>query len=377
MHDYRPLDATNNPEQSSATDARKPVIQRKSATVFPYRGKWRVQYVDLFGRQRTKTADTKNDAYFLLAQIDQSQKQGRYELPKNKLPTVSQWLEFWISKKSHELKPSTLQGYRININKWLNPAVGHLRIDQLQPVHIQELYSYLLTEQRLSAGSVNRIHALLSGALKMAITYGVIHSTPMQFVTKPKEPRKQVEIFSREETQAILKTASEQGSRAYVRWILALRYGLRQGEALGLKFADIDRGVLRIARAVKPIVGKGIVEITPKSDSSVRSIPIDKQLQGLIAEIYTEPALFVFGGIRPVDATKDYRDWRKLLRAAGVRPLPLHAARHTCASELIARGVNPKAVQQLLGHASPAYTLATYVQSDLLSDSSAIFGSLN
>lgn len=335
--------------------------ERKSATVFPYRGKWRLQYVDLFGRQRTKTAETKNDAYFLLAQIDQSQKQGRYQLPKNKLPTVSQWLEFWLAKKAHELKPSTFQGYQINIRKWLVPALGHLRIDQLQPVHIQELYSYLQSEQRLSAGSVNRIHALLSGALRMAITYGVIHSTPLQYVKKPKEPKKAMEIFTQAETQTILETASKQGSRAYARWILALRYGLRQGEVLGLKFADIDRGVLRISRAVKPIVGKGIVEIKPKSDSSNRAIPIDKQLQGLFAELYTEPALFVFGGLNPTDATKDYRDWRKLLVKAGVRQLPLHAARHTCASELISRGVNPKIVQQLLGHASPAYTLSTYV----------------
>lgn len=340
--------------------------ERKSATVFPYRGKWRLQYVDLFGKQRTRTADTKREAFMLLAQIQNQEVIGQYALPKKGLPTVSQWLEFWLAKRAHELKPSTFQGYQINIRKWLMPALGHLRIDQLQPVHIQELYSYLQSEQRLSAGSVNRIHALLSGAMRMAITYGVIHSTPLQYVKKPKEPKKTMEIFTKAETQTILETASKQGSRAYARWILALRYGLRQGEVLGLKFADIDRGVLRITRAVKPIVGKGIVEIKPKSDSSQRAIPIDKHLQGLFAELYTEPALFVFGGLKPIDATKDYREWRKLLAKAGVRQLPLHAARHTCASELISRGVNPKAVQQLLGHASPAYTLSTYVQSDFL-----------
>lgn len=67
-----------------------------------------------------------------------------------------------------------------------------------------------------------------------------------------------------------------------------------------------------------------------------------------------------------MDATKDYGEWRKLLAKAGVRQLSLHAARHTCASELISRGVNPKTVQEQLGHASPAYTLSTYVQSDFL-----------
>lgn len=75
------------------------------------------------------------------------------------------------------------------------------------------------------------------------------------------------------------------------RGVLALRCGLRKGEVLGLKFADIDSDVLRISRAVKPIVGRGIVEIKPKSDSSNRAIPIDKQLQGLVAEFYKEPAL--------------------------------------------------------------------------------------
>lgn len=322
--------------------------------------------MDLFGKQRTRTADTKRKALLLLAQIQYQEVIGQYALPKKGLPTVSQWLEFWLAKRAHELKPSTFRGYQINIRKWLIPELGHLRIDQLQPLHIQELYSYLQSEQRLSDGSVNRIHALLSGAMRMAITYGVIHSTPLQQVKKSKEPKKTMEIFTKAETHTILETASKLGSRAYARWILALRYGLRQGEILGLKFADIDRGVLRITRAVKPIVGKGFLEIKPKSDSSHRAIPIDKHLQGLFAELCTEPELFVFGGLKPIDATKDYREWRKLLAKAGVRQLALHAARHACASELISRGVNPKAIQQLLGHASPEYTLSTYVQSDFL-----------
>ena len=69
----------------------------------------------------------------------------------------------------------------------------------------------------------------------------------------------------------------------------------------------------------------------------------------------------MFGGIKPVDATKDYRGWKKLLSQAGVHSLPLHAARHTCASLLVARGVNPIAVSKLLGHSSVEYTMRTYV----------------
>ena len=69
----------------------------------------------------------------------------------------------------------------------------------------------------------------------------------------------------------------------------------------------------------------------------------------------------MFGGIKPVDATKDYRGWKKLLSQAGVHSLPLHAARHTCASLLVARGVNPIAASKLLGHSSVEYTMRTYV----------------
>lgn len=130
---------------------------------------------------------------------------------------MSQWLEFWLAKKSHELRPSTFQGYEISIRKWLVPAIGHLRIDQLQPVHSQEPCSYLQSQQRLSAGSVNRIHALLSGALRLAITYRVIHSTPLQYVKKPKETKKTMKTFTQAETQAILETASKKGSRAYAK----------------------------------------------------------------------------------------------------------------------------------------------------------------
>jgi integrase len=137
---------------------------------------------------------------------------------------------------------------------------------------------------------------------------------------------------------------------------------------LGLKFSDFDvlNRTLKIERTVNSLPGKGVVELPTKSKHSKRLLPIDSHLIQLYSQLQNSQD-WVFKGedAMPIEATTDQRHWRALLLSAGVRYLPLHSARHTVATLLMQEGVNPRALQILLGHSSPAYTLATYVHPDL------------
>lgn len=339
---------------------------RRKATVFPYRGKYRVQYLDTFGRQRTKTAPTQQAAYQFLAEIEGHFRTGHLNLPSSQIPQLSQWLWYWLESRKLELSPTSVWGYQTHIDKYLIPALGQSRLDQVTTGQLAELYRYLQQEVGLSPGTVRKVHALLSGVFSMAVSRGVILHSPVSKLKPPKYIPKVREVFSEIEVSKILSVASAQTPKAHLRWILALRYGMRQGEVLGLKVSDFDlpKGKLSISRTVNSLPGRGVVALPTKTKNSRRTIPIDIQLAELVRQLPVS-ADWIFtaedSSQSPIDATTDQRAWRRLLKEAGVRCLPLHSARHTAATSYINNGASPKAVQLLLGHSSIAYTLGSYV----------------
>lgn len=342
-------------------------ITRRKASVFPYRGKWRVQYLDLFGKSRTITAATRQEAYLKLAEIEGQMRSGNLNLPSSELPTVRVWLEYWLKTRQSELNPTTWFGYEASCRRWLVPLVGSLRLDSLTPRQIQDLYQYLQENHQLSAGTIRRMHSLLSSAFKLALLQGVITRSPLSGVKQPRLINRQVEVFTKEEMQRLLAAAGLKPPQQYLRWLFALRYGMRQGEVLGLKFSDFDlvAKTVTIQRTVNSLPGQGVVELPTKSANSTRTLPIDAEVIRLLSQLGGRGYLFTSEQGGALEASVDGRRWRALVASAGVRQLPLHAARHSVATHLVSSGVNPRAVQMLLGHSSAAYTLATYVHPEV------------
>ena len=339
-------------------------MPRKSASVFPYRGKFRIQYLDSFGRTRTKTAESYKQAHVLLAEIQARQQQGFLNLPTKETPNFESWLGYWLDKKQLEVSPTTAWGFQSHIRNYLVPLLGHQKLDAIAAFQIQDLYSYLQKELGLSSGTVRKVHSLLVGAFELAHAQGLIAHNPMAKIKPPKYSPKPPEVYSELEVQILLQNAAYKAPGAHLRWLFALRYGMRQGEVLGLRFEDFDlfEKTLKISRTVNSLPGKGVVSLPTKSKHSTRKLPIDSQVIQLLSQMKrTSGWLYAEAGQMPIDASVDQRRWRALVASSGVRYLPLHAARHSVATHLMAHGANPKAVQMLLGHSSPAYTLATYV----------------
>lgn len=196
-----------------------------------------------------------------------------------------------------------------------------------------------------------------------------------QLVDAPSVRRGEVEPLTATEARRVLDAAA--AGRNAARWSVALALGLRQGEALGLQWADVelDAGTLTVRRALQRQRGAGLVLVEPKSRAGRRTIALPRPLvDGLrahraaqLAERMTAGPVWEDHGLvfcqpngRPLDPRGDHRAWRALLAAAGVRPARLHDARHTAATLLLQQGVPARVAMQVLGHSQVTLTLGTY-----------------
>ena len=162
-------------------------------------------------------------------------------------PTVAEWMRTWLDT----IAPRTAQQttvdeiYRPKAERWIIPGLGKHRLDRLQPAHVDEFYTSI-ARAGLSTKSVLLIHQILSRALKMAMRQEKVMRNVASLVAAPTHREQEVEPFSDSEAREILKLANVMRNGA--RWSVALALGLRQCEALGLRWSCIDfkAGTMRV-----------------------------------------------------------------------------------------------------------------------------------
>jgi integrase len=162
-------------------------------------------------------------------------------------PTVAEWMRTWLDT----IAPRTAQQttvdeiYRPKVERWIIPGLGKHRLDKLQPDHVDAFYTSI-AQAGLSSKSALLIHQILSRALKMAMRREKVMRNVASLVAAPTHREQEVEPFSEDEAREILKLASVMRNGA--RWSVALALGLRQCEALGLRWSCIDfkSGTMRV-----------------------------------------------------------------------------------------------------------------------------------
>ncbi|MEU3033496.1 tyrosine-type recombinase/integrase [Streptomyces griseoaurantiacus] len=166
-------------------------------------------------------------------------------------PTVQQWLTTWMdtacARKVADgtMSPRTLDDYRSKCRLYLFPGIGRHRVDKLEASHLDALYLDMI-KRNLSSGTVLKTHRILARALKVAMQRDIVARNVATLVEPPSPAEGEIEPFSQAEARALLAAAAERRNGA--RWSVALALGLRQGEALGLrwKYVDLDAGVAKI-----------------------------------------------------------------------------------------------------------------------------------
>jgi integrase len=302
--------------------------------------------------------------------------------------TVAGWLEHWIGNIAvpPHIAENTHAGYRVDVVKHLVPGIGAHRLQKLTPEHVERLYAKLQRDG-LSSGGVHHVHRTLRAALNEAVRRSHLARNPVLLAKAPKLTEKEVEPYGIEEIQRLLDVAS--GRRNSARWALALALGLRQGEALGLRWEDVnlDHGVLRVRRsrlrpkyahgcdgncgqtsgtcpqrvnirsaagAVKSKAGRRTIGLPPQLVALLRAHRAEQERERELAQQLWHDEGWVFASPtgQPLNPNTDYHEWKRLLKEAGLREARLHDARHTAATVLLLLDVPVRTVMSLMGWAS-------------------------
>ena len=290
--------------------------------------------------------------------------------------TVGEYVTRWLEDSAKgDLAPRTYHNYKLQLRQHIIPSIGRVKLSKLSPAHVQALYAAKLSDG-LKPSSVRYIHAVLHRSLEQAVKWNLISRNPARAVDPPKIREEEITPLDSEGARKFLDAAS--GEKVEALLVLSLTVGLRMGEALGLRWPDIDLDAktLRVNRQLQRIRnGGGLVFSEPKNASrrtvdlpqravealrSHRKRQVEEQLRAS-AQWADNGLVFTTGIGTPIDAQNIVnRHFKPLLRRTGLPDIRWHDLRHTCATLLLSRGTHPKYVQHLLGHASIQLTLDRY-----------------
>jgi integrase len=331
------------------------------------------------GRYTVHTADgPKQRAVYGKTRVEAAEKLTRAMADRNgglvfdaKNLTIGDYLTRWLDDSVRgSVKPVTYQSYERLMRVHVKPTIGRVKLKSLTPPHVRRLYREKL-DAGLSARTVQYVHVILQRALKAAVNDGLIPRNPCGAVDPPQVRRAEMKPLDRGQVRAFLKVARENRQEAL--YIVAVHCGLRQGELLGLKWADIDleAGTLQVRRtlsngeltAPKTAKSRRSVNLTPTAVEALRRHSARQAKEMIRADTLYQDQGLVFASLvgTPLSRHNLTRSFKALLQRTGLpSSVRFHDLRHTCATLLLSKGFNGKFVQELLGHSTIAITLDTY-----------------
>jgi len=288
--------------------------------------------------------------------------------------TVGEFLDQWLEDVVRpNVRPWTYAGYEVHVRLHLKPTIGRVQLDKLTPLNVQQLLN-----ARVAAGlkpkSVRYIRGTLRTALNQAVRWGLISRNAAALVDSPRVEHYEIQPFTPDEARTFL--AAMKGDRLEALYSVALTMGLRQGEALGLRWqeVDLDLGYLRVSKQLQRFDGQTQL-VEPKTSRSRRTIAMPQSIvaalkdhrqrqlaeKGLAGTRWEENGLVFTTPLgRPVDATRVSKEFHDHLKRAGLPQRRFHDLRHSCATLLLVQGVSPRVVMDVLGHSQIAMTMNTY-----------------
>lgn len=333
-------------------------------------GRFRAQ-VMLAGKRICSTHDTRTEANDWIRKTVTDWQKGELN-PNAARYTLARYLNQWLATAQPSLRPHTHALYSDMVRLHITPTLGKHRLDRLRADAIQRLLSDKLREG-LSPRTVQIIHSVLYRALKAAHKWRLIPHNPSETVTPPRQQRKEIRTWTEEQARCFL--AGIQDDRLHPLYHLALATGLRMGELLALHWQDVnlDKGMIQVRRTIQYLPGKGLTESETKTRRAQRQVVLPLATTRLLREhkarqleerrlLGTPASLYVFSTSTgtPFASRNIYRHFNSHIKRLRLPRLRLHDLRHTAATLMLGRGINPKIVQEMLGHSSITLTLDTY-----------------
>src|SRR5215217_5015682 len=342
--------------------------KNKDGKIIGYRGTYWVQTADgpkrryVSGKSKAETRAALNKA--------RADRDGGFVYDAGKL-TLGEYLSRWLTDSvKGTVRRSTFVRYESIVRRHISPTLGRLKLNNLTPAHVRGLYRD--KSESLSPRSVNYIHVTLHKALKQAVMDGLIPRNVTDAVKAPQVLRREVKPLTATQVRALLSAAS--GDPLEALYVVAVHTGLRQGELLGLKWSDVnlETSTLSVQRSLdtdgtfnppKRNKSRRTVKLTGQAVEALKSHRARQNEERLCLGSLWEDHDLIFPNRlgKPMNADNLYhREFKPLLMKAGLSGFTFHSLRHTCATLLCSKNVNPKIVQEMMGHATISQTMDTY-----------------
>lgn len=288
--------------------------------------------------------------------------------------TVTEYFDRWLRDYARpNVAPSTFNRYG-QIASRLNQHLGSLRLQDIRPAHIQDAYGRL-TADGLAARTMLHHHRVLKEALRHAVRWQLLSVNPADAVTPPRPERTEMRALNPDEVNRLMEACEDDHLRTII--FTAVATGMRLGELLGLRWADLDLtgGMAYLVRSAQYLSATGVTFRPMKTARSQRSIALSTETVRVLREHRSrqlearlavgpgyEDGDLVFADVdgSPLPPYRISDRFRRLVKRLGLYPLRFHDLRHTAATLMFRANVHPKVVSERLGHSSIAITLDTY-----------------
>ena len=372
------------PMQETAKHRRRARVERG---IYKRTGKdiglvYEVCYSDSDGRQRWRTVDRLQEARALRGDLVSKVARGERIAPTK--VTLAQYADEWLLRQETRLRPKTYDLYSSYLRLHIKPRLGRRR---LQAITVNDVAALIVSMQKgeryrtkegvtskttgkpFAAWTIRGVLVVLGRVFGAALRDGTIQVNPVRRLEKGERPATDRREFPSLDPAAIGKLISATPERYRTLVAVSILTGLRQSEALGLRWRDVDTktGVIRVRHQLDR--HQQIVE--PKTKAAKRDVPIAPSLGRLLAE--QKEQAFARGLAKPTDfvfssetgGPLHYRNVArrgldKALTTSGLPRLRWHDLRHVAASALIAQRTDPVALARMLGHSNPSITMQTY-----------------
>lgn len=315
---------------------------------------------------------TRKDVQEQAAEVIRQKNEGvvRWERSTTTGDYLIGWAEIWASR----VRPKTAVFYEGIVRRHLVPTLGSVPLDNLTPLHVERAMAVTL-KSGLSRHTARRVLEVLRIAMNHAVRTGLVTRNVAVLVQKPRVEHQELTYLTPEQSRHLLEACRDHRLNGLI--TLALTTGLRQGEALGLRWKDVDldQGTIRVVHALQRRASEGLVLTEPKTRRSRRALILPATAVHALRDLRHQQmqdrdlaggdwvdADFVFTTLtgRPLDGRNVTRDFQLLLRRAGLPRIRFHDLRHSAATLLLAEGVSARVVMDVLGHSQISVTLNTY-----------------
>ena len=306
--------------------------------------------------------------------------------------TVDEWFKYWMKNFKKDLSPNTIRNYRERYYNNIQQYIGGMLLPDVKAMHCQQILNDMQTHYSIS--TVYQAYICIGAMFKSALLNDLITKHPLDAVNfKAKKIRKPIRVLTIDEQKLFVQYADKNHNAKQFR--LLLQTGLRTGELIGLtwdNFSIKDR-TLTIDKSMEYRHDDGYWRAgPPKTLAGYRTIPLTDEAFDILYELYqkkgtrkesmtlaqvltfTDPRTglirevpmrnLIFVNFRtgePIKNSTYDTNLYKICDKAGIKPFCMHALRQTFATRCIERGVNPKSLQKILGHAQLSTTMDTYV----------------